>query len=70
MPVSVPFTGKPRVSGAGHFLADAAEISPDGVRERDLDRPFFKSHPDRVGQRCTGEMGSLVKWGLIFTLHI
>src|SRR5437762_12007994 len=34
----------------GHFLADATEISTDGVSERHLDRPFLKRNAHRVGQ--------------------
>src|SRR5206468_1861480 len=62
MPVSVPFASKPRMLRAGHFLAHTAEISPDGVGGRDLDRPFFKSDAHWVGQllfsRCLKEMPS------------
>ena len=50
MPVSVPFTGKSDVTLTCDFLANAAQISADGVRERNFDCPIFKGDAHRVGQ--------------------
>ena len=50
MSVSVPFPGKADMSGTGDFPAHAAEISPNGICERDLDGAIFKTDTHRVGQ--------------------
>ena len=50
MSVSVPFPGKADMSRAGYFTTHSAEISPDGICERHLDRAVFKTDTHRISQ--------------------
>ncbi len=54
MPIPIPFTSKSDVSGTGHFPANSAKISPDGVCERHLDRAIFKSYAHRISEFLFG----------------
>ena len=56
MAVSIPFTGKPDVSGTGDFPAYSPKISSDSVGEGNLNRAIFKSDAHRISEFFFGAL--------------
>src|SRR5262245_9766631 len=55
--IPVVLTGKPGVTGAGNFLADPSQISPNSVGEGYFDRPVLKTRTDGISQLFFSRLG-------------